>query len=195
MVDSNVFYLSWWVNFFLSIMASIAFSIAGFVGVDIPGPSVILPYDDARGGQWDDPVSTPIIGAAAVNLPDGRILIWSAYGRLKFSQPDLGDRGKTRTAILDPAAGTMTEELVVDTKHDMFCPGTAFLPIRPGGPATIMITGGTSTTQTTIYNIDTDEWSSGPNMVLGRGYHSMTLLGGTNWKKKTFIWLVGGRSF
>jgi galactose oxidase len=180
MVDSNIFYLSFWVNFFLTLMANGFFLITGFFGVEIPGPSVTLPYDTARGGMWGNTISTPIIGATAVNLPDGKILIWSAYGRSKFSYPDLGDRGKTRTAILDPVAGTSTEELVVNTNHDMFCPGTAFLPILPGGPARVMITGGTSTTQTTIYNIDTNSWSSGSDMVLGRGYHSMTLLGGTN---------------
>jgi galactose oxidase len=180
MADSNIFYLSWWVNFLLNILVSGVFQIKDFFGVGIIGPAANLPYDNARGGQWENLISTPIIGAAAVNLPDGKILIWSAYGRSKFSQPDLGNRGKTRTAILDPVAGTSTEELVVDTKHDMFCPGTAVMPILPGGPATVMITGGSSTTQTTIYNIDTNKWSTGPDMVLGRGYHSMTLLGGTH---------------
>jgi galactose oxidase len=101
-------------------------------------------------------------------------LMWSAYARTVFSWPGLRDRGKTRTAIIDPVTLTVvTEELVENTDHDMFCPGTAYLADQ-----TIMVTGGTSSSRTSIYNPATGKWTKGPDMRLGRGYHSMTLLGG-----------------
>ena len=58
----------------------------------------------------------PIVPVAAANLPDGKVLTWSAYDRFAFG----GNRGKTYTAIFDPATNTSQELLVSNTQHDMF---------------------------------------------------------------------------
>lgn len=174
MAGSSLFFLTYWVNFFITIFTRFYLLFKDFFGLYNP-PSSAPVSVESNGGLWQGPFETPIIGAAAANLPDGRILIWSAYERSTFSQPDFSDNGKTRTAILDPVAMTSTEELVVDTNHDMFCPGTAYLTDH-----TIMVTGGTSSTRTSIFNVDTETWSQGSEMVVARGYHSMTLLEGTS---------------
>ena len=53
----------------------------------------------------------------------------------------------------------------------MFCPGVAILP-----NGDIMVTGGLSDQQTSIYDPATNSWTAGPQMNIGRGYQGMTLL-------------------
>jgi hypothetical protein len=198
MPDSHVLHLTFWVNWVLALLAGLFNAVKDNFGLYNP-PSA-APVAFTRGGRWGEIVPTPLIGAAAVNLPNGKILIWSAYERFEFSQPDMGDRGRTRTAIMDPLTSSIVEELIVNTDHDMLyvcctsplwqssthiqsfhnsCPGTAYLP-----DGRVMITGGTSTPRVTFYDPDADTWTRGNDMILGRGYHSMTLMGGTNHKEK-----------
>lgn len=173
--NSNVLYLSYWINLILLTLSSGWVAILDFVGVN-PPPSA-APVSYTSGGLWEGPYPTPIIGAGVANVPDGRLLLWSAYARSVFSQPDVMDKQRTRTALLDPTSPhtSSTEALVSETDHDMFCPGTVLLPDR-----SIMITGGSTTERTTLYHLDTHTWTKGPDMRIPRGYHSMTLLGG-NW--------------
>jgi Kelch motif len=173
MVDSNVFYIGYWVNFLLVLINTIFGLIGDTLGLTKEPPNYTT-ICDTNCGIWEGPYNTNgIIGTAAANLPDGRILIWSAYARTVFSWPELGDRGKTFTAIINPITKAVSEEQVEITDHDMFCPGTAYLPDQ-----TIMVTGGTTSPRTSFYNPATETWSRGPDMNIGRGYHSMTLLGG-----------------
>jgi len=67
-------------------------------------------------GVWEGPYQLPLVAAAAANLGDGRILTWAAYEKDNFG----GNRGRTWTAIFDPTTKTSTEELILDTNHDMF---------------------------------------------------------------------------
>lgn len=53
----------------------------------------------------------------------------------------------------------------------MFCPGTAIL--RDGR---VVITGGSTSNVTTIYDPTDDSWTRGGDMHIGRGYHAMTML-------------------
>lgn len=73
-----------------------------------------------NGGEWEGPYPMPIVAAAAANLPDGRILAWSAYAKMNFG----GNNGETWTAMFDPTSKQSSQELIVNTGHDMFCPGT-----------------------------------------------------------------------
>lgn len=118
-------------------------------------------------GQWSGIIQMPIVPVAAANLPDGKVLTWSAYDRFAFG----GNRGKTYTAIFDPATNTSQELLVSNTQHDMFCPGTSTLP-----DGKIIVTGGSSSNKTSIYDPFTQQWVSGAAMVKPRGYHSMVTL-------------------
>lgn len=116
---SNVFYLSFWANLAIAIFLSIRWGIEEILGVNNAPSADAIPILVEEAGYWEGPFSTPIIAAAAANLPDGRILVWSAYARDRFTNPDWGDRGRTRTAILDPVTHTSSEELVVETNHGM----------------------------------------------------------------------------
>jgi galactose oxidase len=57
----------------------------------------------------------------------------------------------------------------------MFCPGTSTL-----ADGRLLITGGLSGPRSTIYDPLTDTWSSGPDMNVGRGYHSQLTLANGN---------------
>ncbi len=120
--------------------------------------------------KWQGPYDMPLVASAAANLPDGRILTWSAYARMKFHYGDVGV-GKTYTSVFDPKTNTANNGLVSNTKHDMFCPGTAVLE-----DGRIMVTGGSSDQQTSIYDPANSLWSKGPKMNTPRAYHSMTPL-------------------
>ena len=112
----------------------------------------------------------PLVASAAANLPDGRILTWSAYAKLKFHYGDVGI-GKTYTSVFDPKTNRSSDGLVSNTEHDMFCPGTALLE-----DGRVMVTGGSSDQQTSIYDPVSSAWSKGPKMNTPRAYHSMTPL-------------------
>lgn len=148
---------------------------------------------------WEGPFLLPLVPAAGANLPDGRMLLWSSYGLFHFD----GGPGKSKltwTTIFDPSTGKSTSAALIDTNHDMFCPGTAVLP-----DGRILITGGnadgTSPARSTIYDPQKNEWSSTTDMNIGRGYHSMTVLedgsvfvlggswsGGKDGKKDGEVW-------
>lgn len=116
---------------------------------------------------WSGPIDMPLVAVAAANLPDGKILTWSAYSKVQFG----GEHGRTYTAIFDPETGNSTEALISNTGHDMFCPGIAMMP-----DGKVMVTGGSNSGATSIYNPISDQWNVAPRMKIPRGYHSMTPL-------------------
>lgn len=120
--------------------------------------------------KWTAPVKLSTVPVAAANLPNGKVLVWSAYDRFNFG----GDNGQTYTALFDPATNKATETLVTNTQHDMFCPGIANLP-----DGRIFVNGGSSSTRVSIYNPSTNSWTAAAQMSKGRGYQgSLTLSGG-----------------
>ncbi|MEM6804989.1 MAG: galactose oxidase-like domain-containing protein, partial [Bacteroidota bacterium] len=119
-------------------------------------------------GSWSPVIQMPIVPVAAANLPNGKILTWSAYDRFRFG----GNRGRTYTAIFDPTTNSSQELLISNTRHDMFCPGTSSL-----ADGRIVVTGGSSSNRTSIYDPFAEQWSSGPDMKITRGYHSMVTMG------------------
>lgn len=129
-----------------------------------------LATDAARLGRWTEPQTLSIVPVAAANLPNGKVLFWSAYDRLNFG----GDNGKTYTSTWDPATRVATEVLVTNTGHDMFCPGIANLP-----DGRIHVTGGSSSSKTSLYDPAVGGWSAGAPMAIPRGYQgSVTLSSG-----------------
>ena len=121
MKGSNVWHLSYWFNLIVATLAGAWNGVLDFFGLYNPPEASPVPIQEGtNGGKWEGPFSTPIIGVASANLPDGRLLIWSAYARDVFSQPDVFQRGQTHTAIIDPfRTSATTEELVVNTGHDV----------------------------------------------------------------------------
>lgn len=129
-----------------------------------------LAADAARLGVWSPPQAISLVPVAAANLPDGKVLFWSAYDRFNFG----GDNGKTYTSIWDPSTGAATETLVTNTGHDMFCPGIANLP-----DGRIHVTGGSSSSKTSLYDPATRGWVAAAAMNIPRGYQgSVTLASG-----------------
>ena len=115
---------------------------------------------------------------------DHRLPARAGGGRPPARQPDAGVVGRpgprlrgqrprrlTQTAILNLTTGVVSEDTVTNTDHNMFCPGVAIL-----ANGDVMVTGGLSDQQTSIYDPHTNSWSAGPPMNIGRGYQGMTLL-------------------
>ena len=119
-------------------------------------------------GQWGPTIGFPIVPVAAALLPNNLLLVWSADQALAFGG---SNDPYTQTAILNLNTGAVSEDTVSNTGHNMFCPGVAILP-----DGEIMVTGGLSNRQTSIYNPATNTWRAGPLMNIGRGYQGMTLL-------------------
>ena len=117
--------------------------------------------------RWSEVKTLPLIPVAAANLSNGKVLMWSSYSRFDF----YGDGKKTATALYDPITDTASERVVQHTRHDMFCPGIANLP-----DGRILVSGGSSHSETSIYNPETDSWEAAADMNVGRGYHSNVTL-------------------
>ncbi len=121
----------------------------------------------AQQGVWSAPVGFPLVPVAAAQLPNGKILTWSAYWSDRFT----GGRGQTMTATYDPATGVVTQRTITQTGHDMFCPGIATLP-----DGRILVMGGNDSAKTSIYDPKNDSWTTGPTMTTARGYQAAVTL-------------------
>ncbi|MDC0434552.1 DUF1929 domain-containing protein [bacterium] len=117
--------------------------------------------------SWTAPFTVPLVPAAGSNLPDGRVLMWSATRKDNYSPR----RNRTSMSIFDPVQMTATDKLVQNTNHDMFCPGTTQL-----ADGRLMVTDGGSDRATSIFDPATNLWTTGDSLNIARGYHSSTLL-------------------
>lgn len=116
-------------------------------------------------GKWGPTIDFPIVPvAAAVENDSGNVVVWSSFAPDKFVP---GGGGKTATAIYNPTDGTVTQRLISNTGHDMFCPG-----ISRDVNGQLVVTGGNDAAKTSIYNSNGDIWFSAANMQISRGYQS-----------------------
>src|SRR5215813_205746 len=122
-------------------------------------------------GQWTDVIPLPSIPIAAALLPDGRVLGWSSNTLTTF-EGDIGATpSQTFTSLTTPQSGQSASTLVTNPPHDMFCPGTAYLP-----NGQILVNGGSSSPETSIYDPPSSTWSSDAEMNVPRGYNASVLL-------------------
>jgi galactose oxidase len=128
-------------------------------------------------GEWSQPQTLSLVPVAAANLPDGRVLMWSAYQRFMFGD----DNGRTYTLVYDPLTGGSSEVLVSNTGHDMFCPGTANL-----ADGRVHVTGGSSSSKTSIYDPASGTWTTSSAMGTSRGYHAAVSLSNRD------VFVIGG---
>ncbi len=118
-------------------------------------------------GKWTGPYDMDVVPVAAANLPDGRIITWSAKDKLAYG----GGGGATYTSIFDPSDNSYTSVQVSNTDHDMFCPGINNLP-----DGRILSAGGSGNKRTSIYtpneNIsdENNKWEIAAKMNTPRGY-------------------------
>jgi hypothetical protein len=117
--------------------------------------------------RWSPVGTLPLVPVSMANLPDGKVLMWSAEDRFAFNTA----RGRTYFATFDPANGSVTARLVSETGHDMFCPGTAYL-----ADGRLRINGGIDAGSTSRYDPATGAWSSSGRMNITRGHNSSTPL-------------------
>lgn len=129
------------------------------------------------GGIWGSTIDFPIIPAAAAVLTSGKILMWSSYKPTDFGGGS--GSGTTYTAIYDPAVGTVTQRIVTNTQHDMFCPGISLI-----SNGRVFVTGGNDAPKLSIY--DGTNWNQGQNMQIARGYQSSATLSNGN------VFTIGG---
>jgi len=136
-------------------------------GLPIQGHSEELSAAQAGLAKWSSVIGLPIVPVSAANLPDGKVVLWSAEDRFSFGN----DTGRTYTVTFDPATNSATERLVSETGHDMFCPGIANLP-----DGRVLVNGGLSSPKTSIFNPATGAWTSGADMNIPRAYQGTTVL-------------------
>jgi galactose oxidase len=135
------------------------------IGRTLSSPPAPTPTESK--GSWGAMIGFPLVPAAAALLPGNKLLTWSSYSNTTFG----GSNGKTQTAILDLNTGVVTPLTVANTTHDMFCPGVSIL-----ADGKILISGGSNSTASTIYDPVGNTWSAAAPMSIPRGYQSNVTL-------------------
>ncbi len=132
--------------------------------------NVLSAQDPAQEGAWSDPIAFDLVPVAVANLPDGRLVTWSSKHMTDFG----GGDGATYTQIFDPAIGSGGAALpmtLTQTDHDMFCPGINNLV-----DGRILVSGGSSSGKTSIYDPVTEIWSPADDLNVPRGYQAAVTL-------------------
>ena len=115
-------------------------------------------------GKWGPTINFPIVPVAAALKPDGSVLTWASYAFDTFTG---GSVSETVTSIYYPTTGVVTQRVISNTQHDMFCPG-----ISMDFNGRSIVTGGNSAAKTSIYEPFADVWIPGSDMTIARGYQS-----------------------
>src|SRR5262249_49286587 len=149
-----------------SSVAAAGISLQGAPTVQVPINSPTLSTNPSEVGQWGPTIGFPLVPTAVALLPTNKLLAWSADETMANNGQNI-----TQTAILDLTTGQVSQQTMTNTGHDMFCPGVALLP-----NGDVIVTGGVSNRQTSIYHVATNTWTAGPQMNIGRGYQGQTLL-------------------
>lgn len=120
---------------------------------------------------WSAVLSLAVNPVGAANLPNGKILMWSANSPFTF-QSDVGyTNTQTYFAVFDPSNNSSTQQIETSAGSDMFCPGTAML-----ADGRLLVNGGDSSPKTSLYDWRTNSWAAAATMNLPRGYEGTTPL-------------------
>ncbi|KAL2072997.1 hypothetical protein VTL71DRAFT_10321 [Oculimacula yallundae] len=133
-------------------------------------------------GKWGPVIPMPIVSAGAFIVPEsGNVITFSRSGK----KDNGAMTGNTYTSTYNFATGNVSLRNVMETKHDMFCPGQS----RDFRGRTFL-SGGDDASRVSIYEPGSDTWVVAPQMNLLRGYQSSTTLS----DGRTFViggsWLV-----
>jgi galactose oxidase len=115
-------------------------------------------------GLWGATIDIPLVPVSAALQPNGNVLVWSSYASSTFVG---GNGGQTLTSTFDPFASTVTERLVTNTGHDMFCVGMSL-----DANGRIVVTGGNTSKNTSIHDPNSDNWAAAALLKIPRGYHA-----------------------
>ncbi|KAH7363733.1 hypothetical protein BKA66DRAFT_592858 [Pyrenochaeta sp. MPI-SDFR-AT-0127] len=128
----------------------------------------------ANVNKWGNVFPLPVIPVAGYVIPEwpesSRLMFWSAWSPNKFSlwSPP---NGYTAFSEYNYKTGAVSQRIVSNTGHDMFCPGISSLE-----DGRIIISGGTNAEVTSIYDPKTNNFVRGPNMKIPRGYQTSATL-------------------
>ncbi len=133
------------------------------------------PVSSYIGGKWSEPFkwgtsATGLVATHAANLPDGRIVSWSAWKELAFGIVDTGFEVNSQGYIWTPSSGTGPTSFVEkdNPSHDMFCAGLALLPdgrvFGGGGGTDSSSSQPDSQNFTSYFNFKTNTWERGQNL-------------------------------
>src|SRR6185436_11976659 len=120
-------------------------------------------------GRWSGVIDMKgVVPISAALRPDRKVITWASWRGTRFAGS--GALDQTVTALFDPARPTSTVvKNMTNTVHNMFCPGTAFLP-----DGRLVVIGGDDvhTDATSIYDPVKDAWSKGGAMHQQRWYNT-----------------------
>ncbi|CAH0384248.1 unnamed protein product [Bemisia tabaci] len=117
---------------------------------------------DTTLGAWLHTIDMPMVPSACAVNHKGQVIAWASWTSHQFTN---GPGGKTLTSVVDMEKMTVTERMVNETDHDMFCPG-----IATGPRGEMVVVGGNNAKKTSIYKMEDDTWSPAPDMTISRGY-------------------------
>ncbi|WP_211357079.1 discoidin domain-containing protein [Nocardioides rubriscoriae] len=127
--------------------------------------------DPGTQGVWSPTIGLPIVPTSATLLRHDKVLTFSAAFDDDY---DIDTTHLTQVSIVDLAqadGGRPARRTVSDTGHQMFCTGLSVL-----ADGRVLITGGSSPSNATIYDPATDEFTVAPQMEVPRGYQSSVTL-------------------
>ena len=106
-------------------------------------------------GAWVSTVNFPLVPVSLANeYASGNVLAWSSYSPSTFGG---SDGGSTITATYSPGTHTVTQALITNTQHDMFCEG---LSLDFNGKN--IATGGNTAAATSVFDSAANGWTKGP---------------------------------
>lgn len=127
--------------------------------------------NQANKGKWSDIKRLPLIPVAAYVVPKfpqpESLMYFSSWGVDAFG----GASGKTQFGDLNLNTGAVSQREVANTHHDMFCPAISQLE-----DGRILIQGGSDAEAVSIYDPETNNFTRGKDMTVGRGYQTSTTL-------------------
>lgn len=139
----------------------------GISELNIYGTLYTIPRDPAL-GVWGPTLDFPIVPVSGAQEGSGMLALWSSWADDQFhSTPG----GKTVMTRWNSTTGEVSKRTVTNTNHDMFCPGISY-----DGTGMMVVTGGNSARETSLYDSANDEWISANGMNLKRGYQASTTL-------------------
>jgi galactose oxidase len=148
-----------------------------------------IPASAPNGGRWNITLNFPIVPVTAfVNPTKDEVITLSSYLPNSFSNYE--DYGSTCSATWNLKNGAITEEILNNSTHDMFCPGTSFDQCGQ-----VLVTGGSSPYAVSIFNPKPNTWitpkdetkeNDDSRLQIPRGYAGQTFLP----NGKTFV--IGG---
>lgn len=111
------------------------------------------PGSPAGVGAWGPTIEFPLVPVSAtIEWSSGNLLVWSSYNPSTFGGSNLI---QTITATYSPGTGLVTQALITNTDHDMFCEGLSM-----DFTGQVFATGGNTDDATSYYDSPSNSWTA-----------------------------------